>query len=150
MINRGEKHMLKIQIDPESFRKKLKYLIDHFEEELTGKDLRRKVLSLVPIFHNLRELGKSLVSKENASSARDRILYYYRHIPDPIRGAVLKRDKYRCNQCGWSHNDWNRSDPRHLELHHKKEHAQGGENTEENLITVCTVCHDDIHRKRKQ
>jgi 5-methylcytosine-specific restriction endonuclease McrA len=72
-----------------------------------------------------------------------------RQIPDPVRGAVLRRDKYKCIQCDWTHDNWNRSDPRHLELHHKKEHSKGGDNTEENLITVCTVCHDDIHRKLK-
>lgn len=309
--------MYKKPIDPESIRKKLKYLIDHFEEELKRKDLRQKVLSLVPVFQNLRWLGKSLISKEDASSARDRILFYFRkypyiiingdeflvvsaiqdyprrirelrvqfgwsivsgitakemaaenelhlenadiqsmkpddylllsetqdrdaahrwnianeirrqkegvrtkvleyfkknagkpvtgeelryvannrtewarrvrelrtefgwpietkntgrpdlpvgsyileslrqspehdrQIPDPIRGAILRRDNYKCIKCGWTHEDWNRSDPRHLELHHKKEHAKGGENTEENLITVCTVCHDEIHRKSK-
>lgn len=309
--------MAKNLVDPEATRKQLKDLIDNFEEELKRKDLRKKVLSLVLVFQNLRTLGKSLISKADASSARDRILYYFRkypriiingdellvvsaiqeyarrvrelrvqfgwsiitgitakemaaenefpldnvdvskmnpddylllsenedrdaahrwniandirkrkdgvrnkileyfkqnvgkpvtgeelryvandktewarrvrelrteygwpietkntgrpdlpvgsylleslrqspehdrQIPDPIRGAVLRRDKYKCIQCGWTHDDWNRSDPRHLELHHKKEHAKGGENTEENLMTVCTVCHDDIHRKTK-
>jgi HNH endonuclease len=303
--------------DPESIREKLRDLIDNFEEELKRKDLRQKVLALVPVFHHLRELGKSLIGKEDASSARDRILFYFRkypcivingdellvvsaiqeyarrvrelrvqfgwsiingvtakemsaenefpienvdvskmkpddylllsdnedrdaahrwniandirkrkdgvrakildyfkqnvekpvtgeelryvandktewarrvrelrtefgwpietkntgrpdlpvgsyileslrqspehdrQIPDPVRGTVLRRDNYKCVQCGWTHNEWNRSDPRHLELHHKKEHAKGGENIAENLITVCTVCHDDIHRKRK-
>jgi len=70
-----------------------------------------------------------------------------RSIPDPVRCAVLERDKYRCTHCGWHHGKWNRSDPRHLELHHKTHHARGGANTEDNLETVCTVCHDDIHRK---
>lgn len=307
--------MTKNPINPDAIRKQLKDLIDNFEEELKRKDLRKKVLSLVLVFQNLRALGKSLISKADASSARDRILYYFRkypriiingdellvvsaiqeyarrvrelrvqfgwsiitgitakemaaenefplenvdvskmkpddylllsenedrdaahrwnianeirkrkdavrtkileyfkqnagkpvtgeelryvandktewarrvrelrteygwpietkntgrpdlpvgsyvleslrqspehdrQIPDPIRGAVLRRDKYKCVQCDWTHDDWNRSDPRHLELHHKKEHAKGGENTEENLITVCTVCHDEIHRK---
>lgn len=303
-------------IDPESIRRKLKSLIDNFEEELKNKDLRQKVLSLVPVFHYLRKLGKSLIPKEDASSARDRILFYFRkyprliingdellvvsaiqeyarrvrelrvqcgwsiisgvtakemaaenefplenvdvlnmkpddylllledqdrdaahrwnianeirkrkdsvrnkileyfkqniekpvmgeelryvannktewarrvrelrtefgwpietkntgrpdlpvgsyvlessrqspehdrQIPDPVRGEVLRRDNYKCVKCGWDHNDWNRSDPRHLELHHIKEHSKGGENTEDNLITLCTVCHDDIHRKK--
>jgi len=295
----------------------LKDLIDNFEEELKRKDLRRKVLSLVPVFRHLRELGKSLIRKEDASSARDRILFYFRkyphiiingdellvvsaiqeyarrvrelrvqfgwsiingitakemaeeneflvenvdvtkmkpddyllisenqdrdashrwnianeirkrkdavrtkilayfkqnvgkavtgeelryvandktewarrvrelrteygwpietkntgrpdlsigsyvleslrqspehdrQIPDPVRGAVLRRDKYKCVSCGWRHDDWNPSDPRHLELHHKKEHTKGGANTESNLITVCTICHNDIHRKKR-
>jgi 5-methylcytosine-specific restriction endonuclease McrA len=40
------------------------------------------------------------------------------------------------------------SDPRHhLELHHLEAHVKGGENAAENLITVCNVCHDKIHRK---
>lgn len=71
-----------------------------------------------------------------------------RQIPDPIRGTVLRRDGYKCKVCLWSHKEWNPSDPRHLELHHIKEHVKGGSNTENNLMTVCTICHDDIHRRK--
>lgn len=70
-----------------------------------------------------------------------------RRIPDPVRGKVLLRDHYSCQDCHWTHELWNRSDPRHLELHHIKEHAKGGENSVENLVTLCTVCHDVRHRK---
>jgi len=69
-----------------------------------------------------------------------------RHIPDTVRGNVLRRDGYACIKCGWDHNDWNRSDPRHLELHYKKPHVKGGKNIESNLITLCIICHDEIHR----
>jgi len=68
-----------------------------------------------------------------------------RQIPDSVRGEVLMRDEYRCTQCGWRHELWNPSDPRHLEAHHVKQHKDGGENTVENLITLCTVCHDKVH-----
>lgn len=84
-------------------------------------------------------VGSYLLEQDRQSPPHDR------RIPDSIRGAVLRRDKYRCRRCGWSHSDYNRSDPRHLELHHIKKHASGGENTEENLITLCTVCHDEWH-----
>lgn len=310
--------MRKKELDSESIRKAIKNLIDNFEEELKREDLRQKVLSLVPVFHQLRELGKSLLNKEDVSSARDRIIFYFRKypcmvingdellvvsaiqeyarrvrelrvqfgwsiisgvtakemaderelpmenvnigrmkpndyillseyqdrdaahrwniandirkrkdsvrskildyfkqnvgnpvtgeelryvandktewarrvrelrtefgwpietkstgrpdlfigsyvleslrqspehdrkIPDPIRGAVLRRDEYKCVKCRWGHEDWNKSDPRHLELHHQKEHGKGGENTKDNLITLCNICHDDIHRKSKR
>ncbi|MCF8067596.1 MAG: HNH endonuclease [Desulfobacterales bacterium] len=36
-----------------------------------------------------------------------------------------------------------------MEFHHIKPHVEGGENTEENLIALCTICHDDIHRNNK-
>lgn len=69
-----------------------------------------------------------------------------RYIPDPVRREVLRRHGYRCQRCGWNHEEWNPSDPRHLELHHLKPHVEGGSNLEENLLTLCTVCHDEEHR----
>jgi hypothetical protein len=299
----------------ERIRKELQELLSNFEQELRSDDLRRKVLALIPCFHQLRDLGKSLIPSEMARSARERILHYFRkypqivisgdellvvsgiqeyarrvrelkiefgwplisgltvkqmaeesefplaeiditsmgpsdyilltprqdrdaafrwnlaneirkenisvrekilkylranvgqrvtgeelkylakdrsewgrrvrelrtefgwpvvtrstgrpdlevgvylleadrqspehdrRIPDQVKKSVLRRDGYRCSQCGWCHDEWNRSDPRHLELHHRMHHAKGGENTEDNLITVCTVCHDQIHRE---
>ncbi len=86
-------------------------------------------------------VGYYVLEQDRQSPAHDR------NIPDPVRRSVLVRDSHSCRQCGWSHDQWNRSDPRHLELHHKQHHMDGGANTEENLMTLCTVCHDDIHRK---
>lgn len=79
----------------------------------------------------------------------DRQTYEHdRRIPDPVRVAVLKRDGFKCTKCGWDHNTTkSNADPRHmLELHHIKHHKDGGENTVDNLITLCNVCHDDEHR----
>jgi hypothetical protein len=299
---------------PESITKEITSLFENFKTELKGKDLRKKVLSLIPVFRNLRDLGKSLIPKEMAGAARDRILYYLRKFPNTVilgdelfvvsgiqewarrvrelrvqfgwhivngstakqmfkeedfpligvdrsllrpenyllldskqdresahrwfianeirrksmsiqnkileflranvgkavsgeelryvakdrtewarrtrelrtdygwpiatrntgrpdlpvgtymlqadrqsnehdrsildftRSTVLRRDGYRFMQCRWSHTEWNHSDPRYLELHHKKHHVKGGDNSEENLITLCTKCHDKIHR----
>ena len=304
------------QVDPEVVRRRVEELIRNFESELQTEELRPKVLALVPIFHNLRDLGKALIPSEYASAARDRILYYFRkypgiviagdellvvsgiqeyarrmrelrvqfgwavasgvtikemsedqdaeipnelkamkpshyvllnemqdrdaahrwnvantirkergsvrdkilkymlanvgnpvtneelryvagdktewarrvrelrteygwpvvtrstgrpdlsvgvyvlqadrqshehdrHIADDIRREVLRRDGYMCQDCNWSHEEWNPSDPRHLEIHHIKHHAKGGANVKENLKTLCTVCHDKIHRNEK-
>lgn len=303
-------------VDLEAIRQRVAELIKNFEAELRSGELRTKVLALVPIFHELRDLGKALIPADYASAARDRILYYFRRypgtiingdellvvsgiqeyarrvrelrvqfgwailsgvtikemgedeleevpdalksmrpneyvllsaeedrdaahrwhvanairkergsvrdkilkflranvgrgvtneelryvagdktewarrvrelrtehgwpiatkttgrpdlavgvyvlqadrqspehdrsIPDDVRREVLRRDGYKCRSCGWSHDEWNPSDPRHLELHHIKHHVKGGENVEENLKTLCTVCHDKVHRKEK-
>lgn len=72
-----------------------------------------------------------------------------RAIPDDVRRDALRRSGYRCRECDWSHGEWNRSDPRHLELHHIQHHAKGGENVEDNLKTLCTVCHDKLHREER-
>lgn len=303
-----------IQDDPEVIRGKVEDLVRNFEADLRTGELRPKVLALIPIFHGLRDLGKSLIPSEYASAAKDRILYYFRkyphlvingdelmvvsgiqeyarrvrelrvqfgwaiasgmtvkemrddgdeeippelegmnpsdyvllnesqdrdsahrwhvantirkengsvrskilkfmranvgqgvtneelryvagdktewarrvrelrteygwpiatkttgrpdlsvgvyvlqadrqsplhdrHIPDETRRTVLRRDSYKCQKCGWSHGEWNPSDPRHFELHHIRHHVKGGENVKENLETLCNVCHDSLHRK---
>jgi hypothetical protein len=87
-------------------------------------------------------VGAYILEQDRQSPTHDR------NIPDPVRRAVLRRDKYRCKQCGWHHGLWNPSDSRHLELHHVKHHVHGGENRPENLKTLCTACHDEIHRHR--
>lgn len=88
-------------------------------------------------------VGAYVLEQDRQSPAHDR------SIPDSVRGEVLKRDGYKCQnpKCGWHHGLWNTSDPRHLELHHVKHHVDGGENTAANLRTLCTVCHDVIHSK---
>jgi len=70
-----------------------------------------------------------------------------RKIDDNIRRAVLVRDNHTCQACGWTHEQWNPSDPRHLELHHVEHHVAGGTNETENLKTLCNVCHDQEHKK---
>ena len=69
-----------------------------------------------------------------------------RNITERVRRNVLKRDKYTCRKCGWNYDVWNPDDPRFLEVHHIISHAEGGENTEENLISYCNVCHDLVHK----
>jgi hypothetical protein len=88
-------------------------------------------------------VGVYLLEADRQSPEHDR------HISDMVRVRVLSRDNYECQNCHWTHDKWNISDPRHLELHHQKPHLKGGGNEEDNLITVCDICHDDIHRKEK-
>ena len=88
-------------------------------------------------------VGVYVLEEDRQAYEHDRI------IPDPIRVAVLERDGFKCTCCGWSRDKLNRDDPRKmLELHHKQQHKDGGENTIENLITLCNVCHDDVHRQK--
>lgn len=84
-------------------------------------------------------VGMYLLEEDRQSPPHDR------KIDDRVRRAVLMRDEYKCRRCGWNHTLYNRSDPRHLELHHIKHHVNYGANTADNLITLCTVCHDEWH-----
>jgi 5-methylcytosine-specific restriction endonuclease McrA len=54
-----------------------------------------------------------------------------------LRQQVLRRDGWRCQSCGTMSN---------LEVHHKEFRSQSGDDSEQNLITLCTQCHARIHR----
>ena len=73
-----------------------------------------------------------------------------RKISDSVRLEVLERDDYSCVLDGWNQSRWSKLAPRWLEVHHKKPHAEKGSNRSDNLMTLCNVCHDEIHAKRKR
>lgn len=86
-------------------------------------------------------VGMYTLISERQAPEHDRV------IKDQVRREVLQRDDYKCQECGWTHEKWNPSDPRHLEAHHIKQHVEGGENTVMNLLTLCNICHDKAHSK---
>jgi len=139
----------------------LKYFLKNVGKQISGEELRYVAKDKSEWARRVRELrtefGWPIVTKNTGRPDMEIGIYvleadrqspeHDRHIPDAVKRGVLRRDSYKCQSCGWTHGAWNRSDPRHLELHHVKPHVEGGENTEENLITLCTVCHDHIHRR---
>jgi ATP-dependent DNA helicase RecQ len=56
---------------------------------------------------------------------------------DSLRSQVLRRDGWRCQSCGTMSN---------LEVHHRKFRSQSGDDSEQNLITLCAACHVSVHR----
>lgn len=141
----------------------IEYFRRNVGEEITGEELKYLARDKKEWARRVRELrtehGWPIVTKSSGRSdlaigvyllEEDRQAYEHdRAIPDAVRVAVLQRDRFRCTQCGWSRSDQTRDDPRKmLELHHKQHHKDRGENTVENLTTLCNVHHDELHRKR--
>jgi len=56
---------------------------------------------------------------------------------EQLRNQVLRRDGWRCQSCGTMSN---------LEVHHKEFRSQSGDDSEANLITLCSACHVTVHR----
>ena len=55
---------------------------------------------------------------------------------EALRQWVLRRDGWRCQSCGSMSN---------LEVHHKLFLSHSGDDSEENLITLCDHCHKLVH-----
>jgi 5-methylcytosine-specific restriction endonuclease McrA len=58
---------------------------------------------------------------------------------ESLRQQVLSRDTWRCQLCGAMSN---------LEAHHKEFRSHSGDDSKENLITLCYRCHGLVHRGR--
>lgn len=141
--------------------KVLDYLRANVGEEVTGEELRYVSGDKSEWARRVRELrteeGWPIATKTTGRPDLGIGVYvlesdkqaerHDRRIPDPVRHAVLRRDKFVCRDCGWSQDLWTPSAPLHLELHHLTAHAKGGANDSDNLITLCNVCHDDRHRR---
>jgi 5-methylcytosine-specific restriction endonuclease McrA len=56
---------------------------------------------------------------------------------EQLRNQILRRDGWRCQACGTMSN---------LEVHHRDFRSHSGEDSEENLITLCNACHAAVHR----
>lgn len=88
-------------------------------------------------------IGVYVLEADRQAPAHDR------NISDSVRVEVLERDNFRCRCCDWSPSRRKDEDPRTLlELHHIKYHVEGGSNEPDNLITLCNIHHDDVHRKK--
>lgn len=53
-----------------------------------------------------------------------------------LRQQVLRRDGWRCQGCGTMTN---------LQVHHRQYRSQSGDDSEQNLITLCVACHRNVH-----
>jgi len=58
---------------------------------------------------------------------------------EDLRQKVLCRDSWRCQCCGTMSN---------LQVHHKQFRSRSGDDSEENLITLCARCHREMHSLR--
>ncbi len=58
---------------------------------------------------------------------------------ESLRQQILRRDGWRCQSCGTMTN---------LEVHHREFRSRSGDDSEENLITLCAACHARVHRRQ--
>lgn len=142
----------------------IEYFRRNVGDEITGEELKYLAKDKKEWARRVRELrteqGWPIATKNSGRQdlaigvyvlEEDRQTYEHdRRIPDPVRVAVLERDGFKCVRCGWTRAMLSPDDPRKmLELHHVQHHKNKGENSAENLITLCNVDHDEEHRIRK-
>jgi hypothetical protein len=62
-----------------------------------------------------------------------------------IRIPIYERDGYACRECGMTNNESRARFGRDLSIHHIKRYVIDPDDSPENLLTVCSICHPKLH-----
>lgn len=66
------------------------------------------------------------------------------------KAKVLDRDRYTCQCCKGKHKHKHKHKDSKLEVHHIIFRSQGGSDEEDNLITLCSTCHYNVHHGKQK
>jgi hypothetical protein len=132
----------------------LSYLRENVGQKVTSKELSQ-VAGISEFARRIRELrhecgGWKISTGFNRPDLKpDEYLLesleqkpVYERMNAEIWARVLKRDNFTCQNCGWKKGDPQTNNRKFLEVHHKNPVRAQGEPTEDNLVTLCNVCHD--------
>lgn len=121
-----------------SFDEETMLAIEHVRELLAQK--RGRTVNLAEA---IQEMAKEYVSRHDPVAKADRNHQNARHVKSSSKHSVHHRDRgccqYRmpngkiCGDKNWTH------------LHHIKPRSEGGDDTPDNLITICAAHHRMIH-----
>ncbi len=81
-------------------------------------------------------------------------VYIWNRNRPAVPWRILCRDKFTCRDCGWMSGHKNKYDvwvytPTGLDVHHIVYVANGGNDHESNLVTLCRECHLARHGKKQ-
>lgn len=116
-----------------------------FAEKLAGQDVDEEIVDKVR-HECMKDLGwTDLINADTEACPAQHeiaIVNPKSRVPTPAqRRQILRRDGYRCCVPGCPNSLW-------LDVHHILYYSVGGLTAPDNLITLCTRCHKNIHNKR--
>lgn len=88
---------------------------------------------IVDLFQAAADIADAMASAPRAEVVRTRLDEEREPIPDLVRYAVLRRDRFRCVWCG---------DRRMLQMDHIVPWSAGGSDDIDNLRTLCQDCNE--------
>ena len=111
------------------------------------KDSILRVINQLNIWVNIREfwLEDVMIDIRALTDGYKSYSWQYQksnRLDENLRKAVVLRDKYKCAECGKTNTV--------LEAHHIKAKRYGGSNTLQNLIALCSSCHQKTEGREKE
>jgi len=126
---------------------KIREFIIDFHSKIYNADFRKSKANYQRFYDNVRGgwseriivLRRDILMKEFLGKNPIPELDEKRQVPDEDKIAIFATRK-TCELCGCSFKDY-----KEAEYHHKDRYADGGKSILENIMILCTMCHDKIH-----
>ena len=128
--------------------KEIANFIEKFHSHVYSEDWRISDIKLQRFYDSsrggwaerLNEIRKSTMKEYMISELQLKELDENRQITDEEKIAAYTSAKYCCEKCGKRFKDYKEAEYHHIELY-----SNGGSSSLENIMVLCTKCHDEIH-----
>lgn len=128
--------------------KEIANFLEKFHSHVYSEDWRISDIKLQRFYDSsrggwaerLNEIRKSTMKEYMISELQLKELDENRQITDEEKIAAYTSAKYCCEKCGKRFKDYKEAEYHHIELY-----SNGGSSSLENIMVLCTKCHDEIH-----
>ncbi len=128
--------------------KEIANFLEKFHSHVYSEDWRISDIKLQRFYDSsrggwaerLNEIRKSTMKEYMISELQLKKLDENRQITDEEKIAAYTSAKYCCEKCGKRFKDYKEAEYHHIELY-----SNGGSSSLENIMVLCTKCHDEIH-----
>ncbi|MBI2667886.1 DUF262 domain-containing protein [Candidatus Woesearchaeota archaeon] len=129
----------------------IRNFVKDFHNKIYSEDFRRSNQNYQRFYDNVRggwgekiiTLRKTIIINEFLKKYELLVKDEKRQISEEEKIATFAKNP-RCELCGLEFKDY-----KEPEYHHRQMHSLGGKSEIENIIVLCTKCHDKIHGKQE-
>ena len=129
----------------------IRNFIKDFHSKVYSEDFRRSNQNYQRFYDNVRGGWSEKIIALRNSIIKTEFLKKYEILEKDEKRQISEEDKIaafgknpKCEICGLEFKDY-----KEPEYHHKEMHSLGGKTNLDNIMVLCTKCHDRIHGKEK-
>jgi len=129
----------------------IRNFVEMYHSRVYDEDWRTSDIKIQRFYDNARGGWAERLNENRKNTLKEFLILelkikeldYSRQISEEEKITLYNRANGRCEKCSFKFKDYKEPEYHHVELY-----SNGGQSTLNNLLVLCTACHDDIHRNK--
>lgn len=130
---------------------KIRKFVEDFHSRVYNEDWRTSDIKLQRFYDNARGGWSERLNENRKNTMKEYMIEELKLTPLDINRQITDEEKITayakanncCEKCGKRFKDYKEAEYHHIELY-----SNGGKTEIDNIMVLCTKCHDDIHRNK--